>query len=72
METLQSRGVHIGTKRMGDLDVKPFHDAIKAKFPDEEVEEKTLELCSQWEDYLRDPSWHPFKVIVDKEGKTKV
>lgn len=72
LETLQSRNVHIGTKQMGDLDVKLFHDAIKVKYPDEVVGYKTMELCSQWEDNLRDPSWHPFKVIVDKEGKTKV
>ncbi|CAK7325914.1 unnamed protein product [Dovyalis caffra] len=61
----------IGVKRMGDLDSKPFLVASKRKFLDEEADEKTLELCSLWEDRLRDPSWHPFKVIVDKEGNSK-
>ncbi|KAJ6311948.1 hypothetical protein OIU77_013657 [Salix suchowensis] len=61
----------IGVKRMGDLDGKPFHEASKIKFLDEEAEEKALELCSLWEDRLRDPSWHPFKVILDKEGNSK-
>ncbi|KAJ6772573.1 FACTOR OF DNA METHYLATION 4 [Salix koriyanagi] len=61
----------IGVKRMGDLDGKPFHEASKIKFLDEEAEEKALELCSLWEDQLRDPSWHPFKVILDKEGNSK-
>ena len=62
----------IGVKRMGDLDGKPFHEASKIKFLDEEAEEKALELCSLWEVRLRDPSWHPFKVILDKEGNSKV
>ncbi|KAG6760067.1 hypothetical protein POTOM_036568 [Populus tomentosa] len=61
----------IGVKRMGDLDGKPFHEASKIKFLDEEADEKALELCSLWEDHLRDPSWHPFKVILDKEGNSK-
>lgn len=61
----------IGLKRMGELDNKPFLAAAKAKFPAEEAEEKGLELCSLWEEYLRDPSWHPFKVLVDKEGNCK-
>lgn len=61
----------IGVKRMGDLDGKPFHEASKIKFLDEEADEKALELCSLWEDRLRDPSWHPFKVILDKEGNSK-
>lgn len=57
---------------MGDLDIKPFHAASKIKYTSEEVEEKTLELCSIWEDNLRDPSWHPFKVIMDKDCNAKV
>lgn len=61
----------IGVKRMGELDNKPFLAAAKAKFPAEEAEEKGLELCSLWEEYLRDPNWHPFKVLVDKEGNCK-
>ena len=56
---------------MGELDNKPFVAASKAKFPDDH-EVKAIELCSQWEDYLRDPNWHPFKVVTDNEGNTKV
>ena len=61
----------IGVKRIGDLDNKPFLDATKRKFSDEEAQEKALELCSLWDSYLRDPSWHPFKIIND-EGRHKV
>lgn len=63
---------NIGIKRMGELDTKPFLTATKRKFSSEEADEKGVELCSLWEDYLRDPSWHPFKIIMDKEGNTKV
>ncbi|XP_023904334.1 factor of DNA methylation 4 [Quercus suber] len=61
----------IGTKRMGELDTKPFLTAMKRKASNEEAAQKAIELCSQWEDYLRDPSWHPFKIITDKEGNSK-
>ncbi|XP_047153670.1 factor of DNA methylation 4-like [Vigna umbellata] len=58
----------IGVKRMGELDEKPFVGAARRKFSDDEADVRALELCSQYEAYLRDPSWHPFKVLTDKEG----
>ncbi|KAJ1406895.1 Zinc finger-XS domain [Sesbania bispinosa] len=61
----------ISVKRMGELDGKPFLEAAKIKFSKDEVDLKAVELCSQWEDYIRNPSWHPFKVLADKEGNTK-
>nr|GMD64438.1 factor of DNA methylation 4-like [Ipomoea batatas] len=50
-------------KRIGELDEKPFIDAARQKYPEEEAHDKASELCSLWEEYLRDPGWHPFKVI---------
>ncbi|KAM7522187.1 hypothetical protein LguiA_012089 [Lonicera macranthoides] len=61
---LKDSRAFIAVRRMGELDEKPFHEAAKKKYSEEEAPEKALELCSLWEDYLRDPSWHPFKVIV--------
>lgn len=61
----------IGVKRMGDLDNKPFCTATKLKYVKEEAEEKAIELCSHWEDQLRDPSWHPFRIIEDDAGQAK-
>ncbi|KAK6929351.1 Factor of DNA methylation 1-5/IDN2, domain XH [Dillenia turbinata] len=54
---------HIGVKRMGELDNKPFLEAMKRKYITEEAGEKASELCSLWEEYLRDPDWHPFRII---------
>uniref|UniRef100_A0A2N9G5T3 Factor of DNA methylation 1-5/IDN2 domain-containing protein n=1 Tax=Fagus sylvatica TaxID=28930 RepID=A0A2N9G5T3_FAGSY len=62
---------NIGVKRMGELDSKPFLTTMKRKVSKVEVQQKALELCSQWEDYLRDPSWHPFKVKVDENGNAE-
>lgn len=53
---------------MGELDEKPFHAAAKKKFNSEEAAEKAVAVCSLWEDYLRDPNWHPYKII--QKGQT--
>lgn len=58
---------HIGVKKMGELDHKAFLAACKEKTA-EDV--KLALLCSKWEDEIRHPEWHPFKVInVDGEEK---
>ncbi|KAL5098623.1 hypothetical protein RYX36_002950 [Vicia faba] len=69
--------VIISVKRMGDLDIKPFrgtfyreHKAAQRKIA-EERRMKALQWYSQCEDYLRDLSWHPFKIVTDKEGNSK-
>ncbi|XP_009610605.1 protein INVOLVED IN DE NOVO 2-like isoform X2 [Nicotiana tomentosiformis] len=53
----------IGVKRMGELDSRPFLEAMKRRYNEVEAEEIASELCSLWEEYLRDPEWHPIKVI---------
>ncbi|KAG5565083.1 hypothetical protein RHGRI_001091 [Rhododendron griersonianum] len=60
--TGQSSRATIGIKRMGDLDSKPFYIAAKRKYG-KEADSKAMELCSLWDAYLRDPNWHPFKII---------
>ncbi|MCI81687.1 XH/XS domain protein, partial [Trifolium medium] len=49
---------------MGELDTGPFHEAMKKIYNEEEAEDKATELCSLWEEYLKDPDWHPFKVVM--------
>ncbi|XP_065864212.1 factor of DNA methylation 4-like [Euphorbia lathyris] len=57
----------IGVKKMGELDSRPFHAAAKRKFSPKDADVKAAELCSLWDEHLRDPNWHPFKVI-EKDG----
>ncbi|XP_045802958.1 factor of DNA methylation 4-like [Trifolium pratense] len=74
----------ISVKRLGELDRKPFLESAKRKISAEvnakaatkrelfeEAKVKAILWCSQWEEYLRDPDWHPFKIITDKEGNSK-
>lgn len=62
---------NIGVKRMGELESKPFHEAMKRKYSEAEADERATELCSLWEEYLRDPEWHPIKVVT-LDGKLQV
>lgn len=62
---------HIIVKRMGELDEKPFIAAAKRDGSGKKGAENAIKLASLWEKHLRDPSWHPFKVIT-VEGKVKV
>lgn len=59
-----STGGEIGIKRMGELDNKPFHEAMKRKYNEADAEDRAIEVCSLWEEFLRDPEWHPFRVIT--------
>lgn len=56
---------------MGELDNRPFHEAMKRNYNESEADERATELCSLWEEYLRDPGWHPIKVII-VNGKPEV
>lgn len=49
---------------MGELDEKPFKAACAERFSDDEAEIKGSELCSLWEDYIKNPEWHPYKIIT--------
>ncbi|TKY58524.1 hypothetical protein E2542_SST15587 [Spatholobus suberectus] len=70
IKELPSHG-NIRLKRMGELDTRPFLEAMKKRYNEEEADERASELCSLWEEYLKNPDWHPFKVIM-VEGKEKV
>ncbi|KAF8722055.1 hypothetical protein HU200_022686 [Digitaria exilis] len=61
----------IGVRRMGEPDKKAFFAACKGKTAQDD-DELTL-LFSKWEDEIRHPEWHPFKVIeVDGQAKLTV
>ncbi|XP_059644732.1 factor of DNA methylation 1-like [Cornus florida] len=62
------RNTLIGIKRMGEIDVKPFQNTCRLRFPLEEAQVKASEQCSLWQERLKKPEWHPFKIVV-VEGK---
>lgn len=66
-----SNCANVGVKRMGELDVRPFLEALKKKYNVEDAEDRASELCSLWEEYLKDPNWHPFKIALI-DGKHQV
>ncbi|KAE8686323.1 XH/XS domain-containing protein, putative isoform 2 [Hibiscus syriacus] len=63
LREMSSHG-NIGFKRMGELDSKPFLKAMKRRYNEELAEERASEMFSLWEEYLKDPDWHPFKHVV--------
>ncbi|KAK4434781.1 Factor of DNA methylation 3 [Sesamum alatum] len=54
---------------MGELDRKPFHDAMKRKYSEAEADERATELCSLWEEYIRDPDWHPIEAVIKEDDE---
>ncbi|KAL8226115.1 hypothetical protein R6Q57_018672 [Mikania cordata] len=64
LQDMLSGRTNIGVKRMGEIDTKPFQDACKEKFNSEEAPIKAIELCTLWQDKLKNPEWHPVKVIA--------
>ncbi|GMN49905.1 hypothetical protein TIFTF001_019061 [Ficus carica] len=60
---LLNEKTNIQIKRMGDLDQKPFVNACKQRYPPGEAELQGSTLCSSWLEKLKDPSWHPLKVV---------
>ncbi|KAF2296072.1 hypothetical protein GH714_035989 [Hevea brasiliensis] len=67
-----SSRAHIGVKRMGELESKPFLEVMKRKYTEDEAEVRASELCSLWVEYLKDPDWHPFKVVTVEEKHKEV
>ncbi|VFQ67213.1 unnamed protein product [Cuscuta campestris] len=58
----------IGVKRMGQLDIEPFLAATRREFSSHEAEDRAALLCTEWEENLADPAWHPFTIKTDKSG----
>lgn len=63
-EMLGSRTL-IGIKRMGELDEKAFQIACRRKFAKGDADVKAAMFCSEWQEHLKNPDWHPFRVITD-------
>ncbi|CAI8601396.1 unnamed protein product [Vicia faba] len=78
LNEMLSGKTNVGTKRMGDLDQKVFVNACKKRFSEEEAGIKGVELCSMWQENVKNTAWHPFKnvqkndtfvAVVDEEDE---
>jgi hypothetical protein len=63
MQELLGPRSNIGVKRMGELDDKPFLEACQQKYG-VDAEMKAAQLSSTWQEFLKDPNWHPFKIVT--------
>ncbi|CAO2198794.1 unnamed protein product [Urochloa humidicola] len=55
---------NIGIKRMGELDPKSFGVAFMKRSLDKDAGVHSVMICSKWEEEIRNPDWHPFKVLL--------
>ncbi|KAI3902867.1 hypothetical protein MKW92_046874 [Papaver armeniacum] len=60
----------IGIKRMGEITDKPFLNACKERFSNVEASLRAAQLSIIWQEYVKKPDWHPFKVIVE-DGQSR-
>ncbi|XP_016175482.1 factor of DNA methylation 1 [Arachis ipaensis] len=69
-----SSRTNIGIKKMGELDEKPFLNVFmkQKSLREEEAQTKGLELCSFWQENLKDSNWHPFKVVTVDDNPQEI
>ncbi|XP_019090174.1 PREDICTED: factor of DNA methylation 3-like [Camelina sativa] len=70
ISNLRETRSHIGVRRVGEIDTKPFMEAMKIKYCQEDLEDWAVEVIQLWEEYLKDPDWHPFKRIKCRRGRS--
>ncbi|KAK3163879.1 hypothetical protein QOZ80_1AG0009660 [Eleusine coracana subsp. coracana] len=61
----------IGIKRMGELDGKPFLNACKRKYGNHDYQTKAVELVTHWQEEIKNPNWHPYKMVEQSDGENK-
>ncbi|MCL7045875.1 hypothetical protein MKW94_005185 [Papaver nudicaule] len=60
----------IGIKKMGEIGDKPFLNACKERFSNAEASLRAAQLSIMWQEYVKKPDWHPFKVVVE-DGESR-
>ncbi|CAA0822333.1 Factor of DNA methylation 1 [Striga hermonthica] len=66
-----SSRVNIGIRRMGEIDEKAFKTVCSKRFSSGEAEIKAVELCSLWQEKMKNAEWNPFRVVEDEKGNAK-
>ncbi|KAL1564047.1 factor of DNA methylation 1-like [Salvia divinorum] len=59
----------IGIKRIGELDHDVFINELVMRMPPGDIVIKGIELCTLWQEKIKDPHWYPFQIIEDASGK---
>ncbi|GJX85487.1 factor of DNA methylation 1-like protein [Tanacetum coccineum] len=72
LQDMLSGRTNIGVRRMGEIDMKAFHAACKEKYDAEEAPIKAVELCTLWQDKLKNSEWHPLKMVAVDGGHEEV
>ncbi|KAJ8439871.1 hypothetical protein Cgig2_003937 [Carnegiea gigantea] len=55
----------IAVRSMGVFHESVFRAAARELYPRKDATAKARELISQWNTYIRDPEWHPFKICQE-------
>ena len=55
---------------MGELDLQEISNACR-KLSKEDAEVTAAIICSKWEAEIKNPEWHPFRVVM-VDGKEMV
>lgn len=63
-EILSGPRTNISVKRMGEIDVKVFQQKCKERFSGDEADIKALEMCSLWQENMKNSEWHPYKIVA--------
>ncbi|GJN37492.1 hypothetical protein PR202_gb26457 [Eleusine coracana subsp. coracana] len=61
----------IGIKRMGELDENLFLNSCKRKYGTDCYQTKAAQLVANWQEEIKNPNWHPFKIIKPADGPNK-
>ncbi|KAJ1692854.1 hypothetical protein LUZ63_009552 [Rhynchospora breviuscula] len=72
LQTSRAGRVFIGIKRMGEIDEKPFQVACRQKFGKGDAEYQAALLSTKWQNEIKNPNWHPFKIISEGDKSQEV
>ncbi|XP_057787852.1 factor of DNA methylation 1-like [Salvia miltiorrhiza] len=65
----RSSHVHIGIKKIGELDPDVFINEFVQRMPPGDIVIRGVEYCTLWQEKIKDPQWYPFQIIEDDNGK---
>ncbi|KAE8810037.1 hypothetical protein D1007_13359 [Hordeum vulgare] len=71
LEDMLSGRTAIGIKRMGELDERPFQNACRRKYGNNDYETSAAELVSSWQEEIKKPTWQPYKFVKAEDGTDK-